>query len=123
MKQKWVIIMGMLLLLMGGGLSFILINSRVPNIVGFFGSENDNQMMQVSFDRESKYVLYLDGNEYDTGEYENSTNNAYILDSNNNNDGIIILTNTQTYLVIPTLQSAPFLLNKISDVPTYIDAS
>ncbi|RXA58941.1 hypothetical protein EQ871_16685 [Enterococcus casseliflavus] len=121
MKQKSTIVLILITILVTGVLVFNLINNRVPDIIGFFGSPNDNQKTQVTFDKEGKYVLYLDGKEYDHGEYEKSTEHAYTLDSSNNNDGLIILTNKQNFLIISTLQNDPILLDKISDVPTFIE--
>ena len=121
MKQKSTIVLILITLLVTGAFVFNLINNRVPDIIGFFGSLNDNQKTQVTFDKEGKYILYIDGKEYDRGEYEKSTDHAYTLDSSNNNNGLIILTNRQNFLVISTLQNDPILLDKISDVPTFIE--
>ncbi len=120
-KQKSTIVLILITLLVTGAFVFNLITNRVPDIIGFFGSPNDNQKTQVTFDKKGKYVLYFDGKEYDRGEYEKSTEHAYTLDSSNNNDGLIILTNKQNFLIIPTLQNDPILLDKISDVPTFIE--
>lgn len=120
-KQKSTIVLILITLLVTGAFVFNLITNRVPDIIGFFGSSNDNQKTQVTFDKEGKYVLYLDGKEYDRGEYEKSNEHAYTLDSGNNNDGLIILTNKQNFLIISTLQNDPILLDKISDVPTFIE--
>ncbi|MCC4044815.1 hypothetical protein [Enterococcus gallinarum] len=121
MKQKWTVILILVTLLMTGVLIFNVINNRVPDIIGFFGSQNDNQKTQVTFDKEGRYVLYLDGKEYDHGEYDKSADHAYTLESVNNHYGSIILTNKQIFLIISTLQNDPILLDKISDAPTFIE--
>jgi hypothetical protein len=120
-KQKSTIVMILITLFAIGAFVFNLINNRVPDIIGFFGSSNDNQKTQVTFDKAGGYILYTDGKEYDRGEYEKSTEHAYTLDSINNNDGLIILTNKQNFLIISTLESDSILLDKISDIPSFIE--
>lgn len=116
MKHKSTIVMILITILISIAFVFYLFNNIVPNIIGSFGSSNDNQKTQISFAREGEYVIYREEKEYD------HTEHAYILDSINDNDGLIILTNNQNYLNIPTLQKDPILLDKLSDVPTYINS-
>ena len=122
MKHKSTIVMILITILISIAFVFYLFNNIVPNIIGSFGSSNDNQKTQISFDREGEYMIYREGKEYDRWEYEKSTEHAYILDSINDNDGLIILTKNQNYLNIPTLQKDPILLDKLSYVPTYINS-
>gem|GEM_PF-3837069 len=51
MKQKSTIVLILITLLVTGAFVFNLITNRVPDIIGFFGSPNDNQKTQVTFDK------------------------------------------------------------------------
>lgn len=97
---------------------------RPPTVFGGFSNRAkppSNVNVAMGIDHKNNYQFQFRGTEFDRGSYTESAENTYILKPKKGVNGILIVTNKDSYLYYPKLSKKVIVVKKVSDIPVTID--